>query len=347
MSGSKFKVTPTIVFRGGYFQSRQLLDQCSSIGESIKSTHNHQDSILIMPHQYNTNAELTGSFSQSNVIMKNYFHVRSYTSPASHHSSLNSMMTDDNDVLEIPMAFAIYHKRYDIIREKLTNKSSGEDPNKEILFQNVYMTGLEYSIYNHDWRMAIVFYIHAADPKYNCFDGRVLRKGGADSGSRPASPTQTYHICENDGRPIEGFKGLYCLLNPTVSGYNSTLSALWLMEQGHSGKEVRRRLDSVEALTHARNCVLQVGAGSVWNEVFCKRVYTILLSLRQASSASSTISGNISDELPHEISLHILDFVVDDILSFSIWKSLMHVSFISANAMKNQLFSKCEEMDCY
>lgn len=259
---------------------------------------------------------ITRTCRQSNVMIDNYTYpqlVRTFT-----NSSPKASPTNTFEFHHMPMPIAICQKRYDIIQEKLAHQPNGEDPNEEILFQNVYMTGLEFSIYKHDWRMAIVFYIHAADPKYNCFDGRVV-----DNMNRVPAQNM-YHICENNGLPIAGFKGLYCLLNPKFgSEYNGTLSALWLMEKCYIRKEVRRRIDSMDDINCARGCMHQIGAGCVWNKEFCQRVYTILQSLRKVASNQH---GDGEGSLPDEICLHILDYVVDDILSFTIWKGLMHVS---------------------
>jgi len=232
------------------------------------------------------------------------------------------------------MSNAICQKRYDVIYEKLNRQPNGEDPNEEILFQNVYMTGLEYSVYKHDWKMAIMFYTHAADPKYNCFDGRIVK----DENSVPSQ--NMYHLCENDGLPIAGFKGLYCLLNPTVSDYSETLAALWLMDVCYNRRQLLHCTDSIGELEHARECMYQIDAGSVWNEEFCQRVYTILQSLRKATSYSLEI-----EPFPEEICLYILDYVIDDIFTFTIWKGLMHVT---ASSLRPQplLCEKSMDMDC-
>ena len=72
------------------------------------------------------------------------------------------------------MRQAIECRRYDIVLSNLRSKYGPNDPNEEIPFRNVYMTGLEYSVYNCDWRMAILFFVQSADPSYNCFDGTII-----------------------------------------------------------------------------------------------------------------------------------------------------------------------------
>ncbi len=318
-----------------------------SIGVTVRAhcaEFDHQGSFCNMRNA--VNAYLTRSDSPNSVMME-----ASY--PCSYPALAVLRVANSNQkasfienftfsLHQIPMSTAIYQRRYDIIQGKLAHPSNGEDPNEEILFQNVYMTGLEYSVYNHDWKMAIMFYIHAADPKYNCFDGRAV----GDRLNR-IPDRNMYHLCENNGMPIAGFKGLYCLLNPTVPGYNGTLSALWLMEQCYIRKDDSHRLGSIKELNHARYCMDQIGAGTVWNKEFCQRVYTILHCLRRGDgdASSSSRNGDMQSFLPEEICLNILDFVVDDILLYAIWRGLMHASRCAA--MK--IIPSCEgmmDMDC-
>ena len=73
------------------------------------------------------------------------------------------------------MKNAVEERRYDIVQFNL--RSRFYDPNEEILFSTVYMTGLEYSVYKGDWRMAILFFLNSADPERNCFDGTIQGEG--------------------------------------------------------------------------------------------------------------------------------------------------------------------------
>jgi len=219
------------------------------------------------------------------------------------------------------MHIAMEHKRYDIINQNLsrTPGRDADDPNEEILFQKVYMTGLEYSIYYHDWRMAILFYIHSADPVYNCFDGRIIEDVGTHN---------MHHASENDGIPIAGFKGLYCLLNPknNVAEYNTILSSLWLMEQCHNERQTRH-VDSQNVISYAKYSMCLIGAKEVWNYEFCNKIYTILQSLQRAASDAGCWM------ISNDICLNVLDYVMDDVLSFAIWRGLMYAADYSV-AMK-------------
>jgi len=236
---------------------------------------------------------------------------------------------------------AIECRRYDIVQRMLRDPHCCDDPNEEILFMNVYMTGLEYSVYNHDWRMAIIYSLYAADPIYNCFDGRVIENIVHDMRTlddrstnylgdiydpRFTTTPNLYHLSENNGMPISGFKGLYCLLNPTREKYHEVLATLWIMEQcyGDSGSA---KVESIDMVRYARDAMSQIGAKSVWNIEFCQRIYTIMHCLRKVHRES----GNVG--LPNEICLNILEYMVDDVLSFTLWKGLKYVAELTVSAM--------------
>jgi len=237
------------------------------------------------------------------------------------------------------MKDAIECRRYDIVQRRLRDPLSCDDPNEEILFENVYMTGLEYSVYNHDWRMAIIYSFHAADPAYNCFDGRVIENIihemrtldarsmnylGNSYDPRFTTTPNFYHLSENNGMPISGFKGLYCLLNPTRKEYQEILATLWIMEQCYGNT---RKVKSIKIVQCTRDAMSQIGAKSVWNFEFCQRIYTIVQCLRRVPRESSCVG------LPNEICLNILDYIVDDVLSFTLWRGLKYVAELSVSAV--------------
>jgi hypothetical protein len=69
------------------------------------------------------------------------------------------------------------------------------------LFSLAKMSGLEWSVYWEDWRMAAIFFIFGADPQHNIFDGALEMPPGY-------VPLPGFTI----GRPIRGFDGLFLLL---------------------------------------------------------------------------------------------------------------------------------------
>jgi len=246
----------------------------------------------------------------------------------------------------LPIKKAIESRRYDIVQQKLADYHSCEDPNEEILFEKVYMTGLEFSVYNHDWRMAIIFYFNAADPMYNCFDGRVIENiihemmaldsRSMYSLSESSNPTFTttsnlYHLSENNGMPISGFKGLYCLLNPTREDYHEMLATLWIMEQCYEHSEARNAEPS-HIIRCASDCMSKIGAKSVWNKEFCHKIFFIIQTLRRVPQGCRGMG------LPNEICLNILDYMIEDVLSFTLWSGLKYVSNISVSGSMNQYY---------
>jgi hypothetical protein len=63
------------------------------------------------------------------------------------------------------------------------------------------MTGLEWSVYWEDWRMAAIFFVFGADPQRNIFDGATQMPPGY-------VPLPGFTL----GRPFRGFNGLFLLL---------------------------------------------------------------------------------------------------------------------------------------
>lgn len=251
-----------------------------------------------------------------------------YQQPQQHmnsgfHDHVPFAIHDGHDsLISVPMKDAIESRRYDLVHRKLR---CSDDPNEEILFERVYMTGLEHAVYNHDWRMAIVFYMNSADPIYNCFDGRKT------TGVNTITTDSLYHINENNGLPISGFKGLYCLLNPSIVDYQNTLATLILMENCY-GIRCCPDVDFTEVIDRTKECMGQLNLNNIWNKEFCQRIYTICKCLHRVGRSNNDVG-----DIPHEICLNILDYVVDDILSFTIWKGL---KFITDESVQSKLMQK-------
>uniref|UniRef100_A0A7S3QIP6 Uncharacterized protein n=1 Tax=Chaetoceros debilis TaxID=122233 RepID=A0A7S3QIP6_9STRA len=290
---------------------------------------------------------------------------------------------------------AIEQRRYDILHQQLSlthnhHQSGVGDPNEEHLFhdESSYMTGLEYAVFTHDWRMAILLYMHAADPKYNCFDGRIVaveydrvegnarqrpslepdpwgrnqaRPHGNDSHIRRrrcrgrstittsralSNAAFLHHLSKTEGHvPISGFKGLYCLLNPTLLEdhtnlveYNKTMSSLWLMKQTYG--KAKRYTNEKDIIALTRSHLNQIGAIAVWRWNFCESVYFIIKCIRRMGRItdrnclpSDLCRGrdDISwaqrvESVPNDICLCIMEYLVDDLLSHAIEEGLKFVS---------------------
>lgn len=233
---------------------------------------------------------------------------------------------------KVPMATAIQRRRYDLVRSNLSQRRFPDDPNEEIPFSQVYMTGLEYSVYTSDWKMAILFFVHSADPSYNCFDGTIVEEtqnedvmAHAICRTHPAFLRES--SSEEDERsrisPVSGFKGLYCLLPLSLDDNTSvTRCSLWLME-----KSYQRLLPLATAsnIRFTRYCLSQIGAKTVWNTEFTYKVFTTLNCLHRVGHRID------NRQISNDIALNILEFVLDDILLDTIWEGLRYVSDCAAN----------------
>jgi len=207
------------------------------------------------------------------------------------------------------------------------------DPNEEMQFGQVYMTGLEYSVYSGDWKMAILFFVHSADPAYNCFDGTITET------YPPMNPEETFRsVCKthpafirnytNGHRvkqvqhsPLSGFKGLYCLIDKSHEESSTIYSSLWLMETCHSCKT---SLAKREVINYARQCLIQIGASQVWNNEFASKVLNILKCLHRLEFTGGK-------RIPNDISTTILEYILDDVLLDTIWEGLRYTSDCAAN----------------
>lgn len=243
------------------------------------------------------------------------------------------------------MRNAIEKHSYDIVQSNL--RSNLNDPNEEIPFQTVYMTGLEYSIYTGDWKMAILFFLNSADPAYNCFDGRILdspflhydsisdieddrgnvllhfHQAYLDNKQRSVSPQVKDKIRRHN--QIAGFCGLYCLVNPSHQESNLVLSSLWLMKQAHD-RDMSRPSSMMQLVQLTRKHIVRIGSGVVWNNHFDKIILTgIMCFQRRFLESIKTVDRN-EERLPNDVIMHIIEFVMDDILSNAIAEGLRYTT---------------------
>lgn len=220
------------------------------------------------------------------------------------------------------MRDAIEERRYDIVHYNLRNNSCPNDPNEEINFDTVYMTGLEYSIYNGDWKMAIVFFINSADPAYNCFDGTIL-KYSRSQGRYVQSHSHPAFLEERKSRTgdrrrkcvrIAGFDGLYCLVNSKKRNLDKLMSSLWLMRQAHEIQESPPK-KMMEMIACSRRHICNVGCDHIWNTQFCTIIHTCLLCLRCCfNNQCHRSSKSQREKLPNDVSIYILEYIMDDVL---------------------------------
>jgi len=103
----------------------------------------------------------------------------------------------------------------------------GVDPNSCLNFQLMWGTGLEYSLLTNDRTLAIIFFVHGANPNENSFDGILYLT--------EENPIELSVFVDLDVNFIPGFKGLYALVNPSSAQSTIILPLLYVMEHCHRG----------------------------------------------------------------------------------------------------------------
>jgi hypothetical protein len=135
---------------------------------------------------------------------------------------------------------AVTDKNYDVVKKILSNNTNA-DPNLEINFLGgVYMTALEFSVYNGDWKMTLLLFMNGADPSYNCFDGTIQSNG---------FQTKDLHHAFKNRTSIPGFQGLRALIGKSAHS-NVMHACLWLMEYADGGGNVDSSIDAVKILSN-------------------------------------------------------------------------------------------------
>ncbi len=228
-----------------------------------------------------------------------------------------------------PMREAIKAQRYDLVHSNLQNKICPIDPNEEIHFDTVYMTGLEYAIYKGDWKMAILFFVNSADPAYNCFDGTILKYSRSE-GRYVHSHCHTAFLEDTQSKRrrrrkfttrIAGFDGLHCLVNRRCK-MDKVMSSLWLMKQAYENDEISiPPKPIIETICITRRHISNIDCQDIWNAKFCTMIRTCLLCFRtcineknmRLKSARATKKIR-KGKLPNDVSIHILEYIIDDIL---------------------------------
>jgi len=306
----------------------------STIKRKIPSVGHTMSTNVIIHHDEHTSNPFLYSESCSKQSIMNYCDARDFfhfEAAYTHVYSKDNTCYEYPRLYKVPMFMAIQKRRYDLVRSNLSQKRFPDDPNEEISFSQVYMTGLEYSVYTSDWKMAILFFVHSADPSYNCFDGTIVE--AEQSEIIMAQAICTTHPAFLGGitpegerlqiSPISSFKGLYCLLPSSPDDSTSiTRCSLWLMEKSY---QRLFPLATANNIKFARYCLIKIGAKTVWNNEFTYKVVTTLLCIHHAGLRIE------NGHLANDIALNILEFVLDDILLDAIWEGLRYASDCAAN----------------
>ena len=77
----------------------------------------------------------------------------------------------NEDTLDDDISWAITTQHYSLVKKLLSHNTF--DPNSEIDFGYMYMTALEFAAITCDWKLAIIFFLHGADPSVQCCDGSI------------------------------------------------------------------------------------------------------------------------------------------------------------------------------
>eukprot|EP00568_Trieres_chinensis_P008270 CAMPEP_0183312626 /NCGR_PEP_ID=MMETSP0160_2-20130417/42400_1 /TAXON_ID=2839 ORGANISM="Odontella Sinensis, Strain Grunow 1884" /NCGR_SAMPLE_ID=MMETSP0160_2 /ASSEMBLY_ACC=CAM_ASM_000250 /LENGTH=230 /DNA_ID=CAMNT_0025477517 /DNA_START=164 /DNA_END=856 /DNA_ORIENTATION=- len=138
------------------------------------------------------------------------------------------------------LAIMLQNQDYDAVIEEL--RSGRADVNECLNVRSAEMTGLEHSVYDHDWRMAAIFVLHGADPARNEFT-RLL---------------QMFDFSAGEDNPVllepsfshPDFGGLRALVDDDDE---LSLAYLWLMEACYRGQvacdgEVAHFLDVLDII---------------------------------------------------------------------------------------------------
>jgi hypothetical protein len=264
------------------------------------------------------------------------------------------------------MRNAIEARKYSIVRSNLQGNCYPDDPNEEIPFLEVYMTGLEYSVYSNDWKMGILFFLNGADPAYNCFDGTILespnnrvasRRDRDTSSSRRRTRSSTHPaFLENKSSKsrsqkrrskrssnIPGFDGLYCLVDSNKKEKNTKImSSLWLMRKCYD-PDMFHQKSIMETIKLTRHHISTIDSKIIWNAYFDRTVITSLLCLHSCLNGSGSGVGfekpylrrnvkspNALVPVPNDVAIYILEYIMDDILMNVIRESFRYISDFAA-----------------
>ena len=306
-----------------------------------------------MSNTCHTNRQCSHAIEENARILNNVCYPKAMEQelPCNTDMNLNNLFSECLCCNEIPMRDAIESRRYDLVHSNLRSKYGPNDPNEEIPFQNVYMTGLEFSIYNCDWRMAVLFFVQSADPSYNCFDGTIIEVqsksysniddlhdfDGDNQGPSAQIEYFTHPFFEEQRKnskqkqvtdaPIPGFPGLHCLLDQSKMESTETYCTLWLMQKCY---EPCLPLATSHNIDQTRSCLIQLGAAIVWDNIFVRKVHGILNCINRVGRTEKSSMNKSS--IPNEIARHVLGYILDDLLFDTICDALLYISDCSIDA---------------
>lgn len=133
-----------------------------------------------------------------------------------------------HDACNLDLKGLVEKKDHNALREYLHDNRARV--NSLFDFEFASFTGLEYALYQDDWKMAAIFFINGANPEFNHFDG-VIQNMASMYGH--GEPDIMNGFDTDDPKPVPGFEGLYLLVN---SDDEVAKAYLYMMECLYSGK---------------------------------------------------------------------------------------------------------------
>jgi hypothetical protein len=170
----------------------------------------------------------------------------------------------------------IMYRNYAEVKRQL---SLTNDLNKRIDFPLLSMTGLEFSVFQLDWKMFLIFFLEGTDPTQNLFDG-TCRVPNPDV---PVFQFAAFRSEEGEFQPVPGFPGLQCILDNVIDAdaYEDKpkmRATLWLTKQLHDSSAIVLGSDMISQARH--NCLL-LDNDFAWESTFSSKVASCLAIRKQ------------------------------------------------------------------
>lgn len=147
------------------------------------------------------------------------------------------------------LVWAIKCQQYSTIREMLSKNEF--DPNTEIDFGFMYMTALEFAIITCDWKMALLFFVHGADPYIVCCDGCLRLSENQTNDETTTDSTKRVHpsFQKSRLRHLIGFERLRSIVPEDMAindkhSFTMMHACLWLMEIANGNVSVSASRDA-------------------------------------------------------------------------------------------------------
>ena len=103
------------------------------------------------------------------------------------------------------------------------------------------------------------------------------------------------------------------------------LSSLWLMRQAYD-RDISLNASMIQLVQLTRKHIFRIGSGVVWNNHFDKITLTSIMCFQSHFLERIKTADGQEEKLPNDVVMHILEFVMDDILSNVIVEGLRYAT---------------------